>query len=191
MWKLHSSILSISISLLIFIHNIMMLFNLMSYLPINLVTRELDIELNMVHRLNSHLFKKIILLLCGSLLCTFYWIFILIVRLNCNDLNYSQQIINNYLLYLWNLFILPYKLFSLILSIYIMLILIDDISLLKEDISNYMYKIFDALGSTEFSGRTEMTFTYNLCTEVFILVDYYKSSIHKNVNQTSVVLLDK
>ncbi|CAI2723896.1 unnamed protein product [Schistosoma spindalis] len=29
--------------------------------------------------------------------------------------------------------------------------MIDDISLLKEDISNYMYKIFDALGSTEFS----------------------------------------
>lgn len=36
-----------------------------------------------------------------------------------------------------------------------------------------------------------MTFTYNLCTEVFILADYYKSSIHKNVNQTSDVLLDK
>ncbi|CAH8472397.1 unnamed protein product [Schistosoma intercalatum] len=34
-----------------------------------------------------------------------------------------------------------------------MLILIDDISLLKEDISNYMYKIFDALGSTEFSEK--------------------------------------
>ncbi|CAH8476866.1 unnamed protein product [Schistosoma margrebowiei] len=125
----------------------MMLFNLMSYLPINLITKELDIELNMVHRLNSHLFTKIILLLCGSLLYTFYWI----IKLNCNNLNYSQQIINNYLLSLWNLFILPYKLFSLMLSIYIMLILIDDISLLKEDISNYMYRIFDELGSTEFS----------------------------------------
>ncbi|CAH8479600.1 unnamed protein product [Schistosoma haematobium] len=42
-----------------------------------------------------------------------------------------------------------------------MLILIDDISLLKEDISNYMYKIFDALGSTEFSvNRTNQLISH-------------------------------
>ncbi|CAH8448606.1 unnamed protein product [Schistosoma rodhaini] len=151
MWKLHSCILSISITLLIFIHNIIMLCNSMSHLPTNLVSREIDIELDTVHRLKSHLSPKIIFILCGSSICIFYWIIVLIVRLNFNDLDYYQQIIKNYLKYLWNLLILPYILFSLVLSIYTMLILIDDISLLKEDISNYMYRIIDAIGSTEFS----------------------------------------
>ncbi|VDO54859.1 unnamed protein product [Schistosoma margrebowiei] len=76
------------------------------------------------------------------------------------------------------------------LSIYIMLILIDDISLLKEDISNYMYRIFDELGSTEFSvnrtnqlinhlERLQYDFTCRgIESQIYWLLDKYSLSVN-------------
>ncbi|XP_018649011.1 hypothetical protein Smp_148030 [Schistosoma mansoni] len=60
-----------------------------------------------------------------------------------------------------------------------MLILIDDISLLKDDISNYMYRIIDAIGSTEFSELSSDLWNFIKQTE-FLLIS---SCGHNRTNQ--------
>ncbi|KAK4473718.1 hypothetical protein MN116_003062 [Schistosoma mekongi] len=139
-----------------------MAFNIQLNLPTNLITKEFNLKLNIVHRLKSHLYTEITLSICCSIICTMYWILILMIKLNFNNLNDYQLKINKYLVDFWHLFIIPYIVFSLLLSIYTMLILMDDIGFIKDDISNYINQIFDILNSRESTVSQKVQFLNHL-----------------------------
>nr|CAH8826299.1 unnamed protein product [Trichobilharzia regenti] len=122
--------------------------NSVSFFPTNLITSESNFKLDIEYRIKSHLFVKITLILCGTIICTVYWALILFVRIRSNDLKHNQyKLFYYFTTYTWSLFIQPYVIFAFFLSIYCLLIMLDDIGFLQNDISNHMYKIFDRIAS--------------------------------------------
>ncbi|KAF7259444.1 hypothetical protein EG68_02981 [Paragonimus skrjabini miyazakii] len=152
----HLGVLCIGISLIVIVHTICGT-NELKYFLREEVSRTDHRSVSMVDkRIGSRLSIKIILDIVGPLMCILFWSVVVAVRLHSRDLNEKQ-----YKMYyivstiLWQFLTAPYILISMLHSVYLLFILLDDAGFVHGEAANSLHDAFTGL-SMDMSDMNKM-----------------------------------